>query len=356
MLDFPKNRILSPKPVWTGSFSDYITAIAWHGESDNLAIATANGEVQICSPNCKQLKVLQSPTNESIDCLGFSGNWLGAAGQAGEVKLWDFSNSNEDPTVVSLGKSEFWIDFLAWQRSQVAFSLGKYVQVWSVETQYIVTTVNFENSSVQALAWHGDWLTVGGYQSIKIWNGLDWDQDPYILPLSTAITAIAWHKEGKYLAIATADDTVVFLDAKNGKFSPSPFQLSGFSNKIKAIAWADHTNSNIFALASGAEVTIWQPHPNPNNGWQAEVFNQDSGTVNVLEFQPRTKVLASGGADGKVRLSKGAIAVQIIDITSEITCLKWHPKGQRLAVGTGQGEVLIWDVLLKSSGSKGFWS
>lgn len=378
MLDFPKNRVLSPKPSWTGSFNDYITAIAWSNKpnkSEHLAIATAEGEVHLSSLSLggsKQSRLLQSANNESVDCLSFCENWVAAAGQAGKINLWNLGESltknlsdlTDQPTI-SIDQGGAWVDFLAWQgvglSPKFAFSLGKYVQMWSVETQDIITTVNFENSSVQALAWHpeGKYLTVGGYQGIKIWNAQDWDQDPFTLPIPTAIGAIAWHPQGKCLVIATADGTVIFLDYKAEEFMLSPFQLRGFPSKIKAIAWSNSNQGDTFALASGAEISVWQPHPNPNNGWEAEIFNQHSSNVNALEFQPQTRVLASGGKDAKVRLSKGAIALQTLNAPSEITCLQWHPQGHKLAVGTDQGEVLVWDIVQKSSsksiGNKGFW-
>jgi WD40 repeat protein len=369
MLDFPKNRILSPKPSWTASFNDYITAIAWSdesSESEHLAIATAEGEVHL--GNSKQSTLLQSANNESVDCLSFSGDWLAAAGQGGKINLWNIpkilagslADLPDHPTT-SIDQSGAWVDFLAWQGAvaspKLAYSLGKFAQVWRLETQDIETTVNFENSSVQALAWQGNYLTVGGYQGVKIWNALDWDQDPFILPIPTAIGAIAWSPDGKCLVIATADETVIFLEYKAGEFTLSPFQLRGFPSKIKAIAWSDAPNSHTFALASGAEIAVWQPHANPNNGWEAEILNQHSSNVNALEFQPQTKILASGGRDAKVLLSKGAIALQTLNAPSEITCLKWHPKGHKLAVGTAQGEILVWDVIQKSSSksTKGFW-
>jgi len=359
MLDFPKSRILSPKPSWTGNFSDYITTIAW-SSSDQLAIATASGEV--CLGNSQQSQVLQSATNESVDCLSFSDHWLAAAGQSGKINLWDLSKSDQEKPAMSLDQGNAWIDFLAWQRSHFAFNLGKYVQVWSIETQDIVTTVNFENSSVQALAWHpdGNYLTVGGYQGIKIWSALDWDQDPFVLPLPTAVRAIAWQDQGQCLVIATADETIIFLDYQNQEFTLSPFQLSGFSSKIKAIAWSNSNfksnskHKNTFAIASGAEITIWEPHPNPDGGWIAEVFSEHKGRVNALEFQPQSKVLASADTDGKVYLSKGNTSIQTLSANSEITCLKWHPQGHKLAVGTEKGEVLVWDIVSKPS-SKGFW-
>ncbi len=392
MLDFPKNRILSPKPSWTVSLNDYITAIAWSNErsnksaneSDLLAIASASGEVQVGS-NSKDLRILHLESNQSVDALEFSSNWLAAAGQEGKINLWNLKENIENLTdrsaklpTMSLDRGSAWIDRLAWQPPQkisngislqsakesanFAFNLGKFVQVWSVDRD-IVTTVDFENSSVQALAWHpdGNLLAVGGYQGVKIWNATDWDNDPYILPVPTAISAIAWNALGDCLIVATTDETVIFLNYTdlnsqagdtNSLFELSPFQLSGFPSKIKAISWAD--SGDTFAVASGTEISVWQPHINPNNGWEAEIFNQHLGKVNALEFKPQTKILASADVNGKILLSKGGKNIQTLNANAEVTCLKWHPQGHKLAAGTEQGQVSVWDLPKKSS-TKGFW-
>jgi WD40 repeat protein len=365
MLSFPKNRILSPKPVKTYKLGDYITAIAWSGHDPaNLATATANGEIQL---GFNSPQILQTATNESIDCLSFSansGNYLAATGENGKVIVWELTNNQSQPRI-NLNQGNTWIDFLAWQNAtEFAFSLGKYIQIWSAETKDIVNTLSFENSTVQALMWQGNLLAVGGYQAVKIWNALDWDCDPYILELPTAVKAIAWNSDGTCLVIATIDDVILFLDYQldckdcQAGFQPSPFQLRGFPSKIQAITWGDRRGdrkySQTLAIASGNEISIWQPCADPNQGWEAEILNIHSSKINVLEFQPHTNVLASGGKDGKVRLSQGANELQTLNANGEITCLKWH--GSHLAIGTDNGEVLVWSGLQVAKGKRGFGS
>ena len=78
-----------------------------------------------------------------------------------------------------------WVDKLAWSPNcnQLAFSIGRCVQVWNADDDVVEVTLNFDSSSILDLAWHPivKSLAVSGYQGVKVWNGEDWDEDPHVL-------------------------------------------------------------------------------------------------------------------------------------------------------------------------------
>jgi len=363
MFGLSPNRIFTPKPHWTGHLNDYVTAIALSSDDRFVAAASADGAVSLWQN--QKLEILQAATDCSVDCLEFSANgrWLASAGQDGQIRVWDLQGDRTVPTI-SLDQGDAWIDQLVWHpvRSEFAFNLGKYVQVWSADTQDIVTTVGFDHSSVIDLSWHpsGNWLTVGGYQGIKIWDSRDWDQDPFWWEMNTAIRAMAWNSTGLYLAATTIDDKVLLLEHFRDRFMVLPFVLSGFAHKIRAIAWSNLPGYEpIFATASGQQITAWRRYQNPDHGWEAEDLvygNELRGNITFLEFQPQTLLLASANTDGKINLWKQSRdLVQTLSSKSsgksEISCLQWHPQGHKLAVGTDTGEILIWAT---ATASKGF--
>lgn len=373
MLNLKSRKILNPNPQLRLRLSEYVTTIAWSPDGNRLAAATAAGEVVIVHSDRLQttlkdehLIVLQPPTDASVDCLSFSadGQWLAAAGQDGKIKVWEILHTPHPTLAFTLDQGNTWIDHLVWHptKAEFAFSLGKYVQVCDPQQQDIITTVNFDQSSVLALNWHpsGEWLTVAGYQGLKMWQSHDWDEDPLNFELPTAASIMAWDYTGEYLATNTLDKMVILIQWLGDSFDGSPWRMQGFPGKIRSVTWSQilddrkgKVKAPICVTTSGAEAVVWRRHPDDYVGWEGEVLLGHTGNVNLVGFQPQSTLLATAGVDGIVSLWTGAMhwAQTLNDSKAEITCLQWQPQGQKLAIGNAEGELILWSL---STNAKGF--
>ncbi|MDP5337713.1 MAG: hypothetical protein NWQ28_03945, partial [Nodularia sp. (in: cyanobacteria)] len=167
---------------YSTTLSDYVTAIAWSPHDKIFVATTAAGEVVLW--NDGNLTTLQTGNGTSVDCVAFSpdGKFLAIGGQDGQVKIWQ-----DTELIATLENAPAWVDKLAWSPTinQLAFSLGRYVQVWDADTKEVVVTLNFDNSSVLGIDWRSDgqYLAIGGYQGVKIWDSQNWDQEPYVLDM-----------------------------------------------------------------------------------------------------------------------------------------------------------------------------
>ena len=351
---------------WQGQLQDYVTAMDWSPDGKWLAITSGSGEVTLLNISQKQTIVLAPPAAESIDCLGFSydGQFLAAGGQNGQVKVWrmptDLTTSSTTystlPTLVKvLEHSRTWIEHLAWSPTQneLAFSLGRYVQVWDMASEEMIATLPFETSSVFDMAWHpdGEQLAVSGHLAVKIWSRLAWGDDPTVQDLAAAGLAIAISPDGQYLAAGNLDNTLIVW----GWESPHPWRMTGFPGKVRHLAWANAARSSapIIAAASGAGLIIWRKLRTDAAGWDSRAFDLHQKKIVALAFQPGSSLLASASEDGRVILWPKAKQVgQILDgVAQGFSTLVWNPKGNLLAAGGQQGEWLIWE---KSDRGKGF--
>ena len=166
---------LTNKPLferrWWGMLSEYITAIAWSTE-EILAASSAAGEVVLWQDDSLTFLLPSNEESQSIDCLAFSqdGQFLAAGGQDGKVRIWHVQEEIE--LITTLENTPKWVDKLSWspKRNLLAFSLGRYVQIWDAEVQSIVTTLAFEASSVLGMSWrpNGEHLAIAGNQGAKV--------------------------------------------------------------------------------------------------------------------------------------------------------------------------------------------
>ncbi len=341
---------------WQGTLSDYVTAIVYSPDGKTIAASSGAGEVVLCQGTGLEITVLQKENGRSVDCLAFSqdGQFLAAAGQNGQVKIWQLQ-SEAFELVSTLENSPAWVDRLAWSPTQnlLAFSLGKYVQVWDAALGEIATTLNFDTSSALDITWHPDGkrLTVGGYQGVKIWTADDWDDDPYLLTIPSASVAIAWSPDGKYIASGNLDRTITVLEWDN----PHPWVMRGFPGKIRQLAWSNvftKVGAPLLASSSVEGIIVWEKQEDETLGWEGRVLAGHEATIQSIQFQPNSFLLASASADGWVCLwQKAKRQTQVLNGSpSGFSCLSWHPQGHQLAAGGQNGALLIWSKNMRGQG------
>lgn len=345
-------RQISFEPHWKSILSEYITVLTW-SVTGVLAAATASGEVVLWQD--KQLIRLLPETGLSIDCLAFStdGQFLAAGGQDGKVRLWQMLPIPE--LITTLENAPQWIDRLCWCPTSniLAFSLGRYVQLWDAETQTPITTLPFVSSSILSMSWRpdGESLAVAGNEGAKIWEARNWDDDPYMMYMDAASLEIAWSTDGKYLASGNLDNTITVLEW--GK--PHPWLMRGFPGKIRQLVWSKPFNDRVPLLAASSVegIAVWTKANKDEEGWNAKVLTLHEGIVQGLAFQPNSLLLASAAEDGLLCLWQKAKEVgQVLEDTKNgFSSIAWHPFGDLLAAGGQDGELMIWQ---QSSRGKGF--
>lgn len=351
------------KLLWQNQLSDYVTAIGWfpviaaHMPANSLVASSAAGEVVCFTPTASGLETseLQAATGQSIDCLAISqdGQFVAAGGQSGTVSIWQWQDQDQPKLIAELDNAPAWVDRLAWNplQNQLAFSLGRYVQVWDADVNEVVTTLNFENSSVLDITWHpnGDRLTVSGYKGIKVWSAKDWDDDPYLVDIPSASNIIAWSPNGQYIASGNIDRTIAVLEWENPHL---PWVMRGFPGKIRQLVWSKtQKGAPLLASSSAQSIVIWKKHPDSQIGWEGTVIGEHDDRIQAMQFQPDTSLLASAGAEGWVALWQKNRMVQMLKGASKgFSSLAWQPQGQQLAAGGEEGELMVWSRVMRGKG------
>ncbi|MFO0142581.1 MAG: WD40 repeat domain-containing protein, partial [Aphanizomenon sp.] len=235
----------------------------------------------------------------------------------------------------------------AWSHTNnhLAFSLGRYVQIWDADTSEVVVTLNFNDSSILGIDWRkdGKYLAINGYKGVKIWSTQDWNAEPFIFSIPSVSITTIWSPDGEYLASGNMDRTLTVLQWEN----PDPWVMRGFPGKIRQLAWSDlktSTGAPILAASSVEGIVVWEKSVDESVGWEARILTNHVDIIQAISFAPQSLILASAGADGWLCLwdENQEVSQILTDTEAGFSTLSWHSQGQLLATGSEQGELIIW--------------
>jgi WD40 repeat protein len=311
---------------WQGQLQDYITVIS--PGIDRWAASSAAGEV-VCWHQ-GELTYLQPANQFAVNCLGYSSDeqYLAAGGQNGQLQVW-----RDGQIWHQFTQPRVWIDRLAWhpQLPVLAVAVGKQVQLWEIEQRELLVTLPFDRSSVFDLGWHpsGLQLAVAGYGGVAVWQWDKW-QEYELLEVETVAHGLAWGQE--YIAVATLDRQLIIAAINELE---RPWIISDISTKIRQLQW--FANEPTLVVNSG-ELICWQ--------YAQETWQAITGAVgNVVALHPQLPFIAQSATS--------SVWLQTADLTDLVrveslsgVALQWSRNGQNLLLGTAQGELRIWSILL----------
>jgi serine/threonine protein kinase len=214
------------------------------------------------------------------------------------------------------------------------------IHVWNPATRTEWRRIETRHPALRclvfALASSSQAMTVGEDNAMPWWDLATGEQiGGRFLPAPGC--SLAFCPDGQRWAVGRADGTVRLCNHDPTKEPPD---LPAHRGAVKALAWSP---TGAFVASGGADglVKLWLP-----SGEQRNVFSDHKGEIHSLAFSPEGKLLASASADGSVRLWTVSGKLK--------TIFRGHPRGagavafslegKTLASGDGEGKVYLWDV------------
>jgi WD40 repeat protein/serine/threonine protein kinase len=208
-----------------------------------------------------------------------------------------------------------------------------------------IYTYTAHQARVGAVAWSPDGKRIASAsddQSVLICDALKGKTLLSYRGHSNAVLALAWSPNGRYIASGSADKTVQIWDTTTGKTIST---FTGHKGQVNAVSWS-HQNSFIASGSDDSTVQVW-------NAMTQEVFLMYTGHkagVLATAWSPDDAVIASGSWDNTVQ------AFSTIDTISfllgetifkyeghgaEVYSVCWSPDGTKLASASGDKLVTV---------------
>lgn len=203
------------------------------------------------------------------------------------------------------------------------------VTVWDAHSDEKRHTLRGHRQRVWALAFNADstlLATGGGDGSVRVWDLAEAVEMRLFAARAGSVRAVAFSPNGRRLASAHANGSIVLWDWPGGEPTVTNPQTGPRDYP------AQHAGEGNDALSPGDS--------------SARVLRGHTGAVNAVAFAPDGNRLASGGADGRVRVWHVATnRCQVFEgHQGPVQSLAFTPNGEQLLSGAEDGTVCLWDA------------
>ncbi|MBI1842107.1 MAG: serine/threonine protein kinase [Verrucomicrobia bacterium] len=265
----------------------------------------------------------------------------------GVIRIWDADR--EQATLVIRGPAAWvpywgssWLDWNTDGSQLAAGARDGTVHVWATPSGQELRVLRGLPSAVVSIAYSADGSRIAAWGEdgqIKIW-----DSRTGVLAAETthpgAVSSGAWSPDDKLLATGHFDGTVSISGARAGARITA---LRAHVDTIYHLAWSPDSSRLASTSANDFFVSVWDVAS------EKVVLGplRHSHGITSIAWEPNGNRLATGSMDETVKIwdtDTGREAATLRGNTQAVTSLSWGPDG-RLASGCADGSMRVWDFL-----------
>mmetsp|Transcript_13549 Transcript_13549/g.22300 ORF Transcript_13549/g.22300 Transcript_13549/m.22300 type:complete len:1133 (+) Transcript_13549:101-3499(+) len=288
--------------------TSFVWAVAVSPDGQRVASAGWEGLIKIWDPYTGlEVSTLKGHTS-NVRAIAFSSDGRRLASGGGDVmlKIWDVQSGQELHSVIKAHRDVIWGLRFSPDSSSLVYQLttaseDHNLKVWDVSTQGCV--------QVERLRGHTQW-----------------------------VRACAYSQDGKFMASASDDDTVIIWDARSWV---QVTVLTGHESAVKSVAFSP--NSSLL-LSSSADRTI---RAYSTQTWGlVKTFRGHEGTVHCIAFSADGRLVVSSSVDRTVRIwnysTRHVVAVMRGHTNNIRSCAFISPT--RIVSASDDTTLRVWDI------------
>jgi WD40 repeat protein/serine/threonine protein kinase len=393
-----------------------IYSVAFSPNGQRLALAGGSdrspGKLEVWDLPTRQAVLTLKGHGGTVISVAFSpdGTSLASGSVDQTIKVWN-AQTGQPLRSLSAHQANVWgVAFSPDGKRLVSGGTDHTARVWELETGQEVLALRGHTAPVHEVAFSPDGqrlATASRDQTVKVWDARTAPEFRTLTGHTNAIHSVAVSPDGTRLASASDDKTVRVWDAQTSQelltfkehtdyvdsvaFSPDGQRLATASRDQTVKVWDAQTGRTIRTLQGGSarhmslafspdgqrlasggrrtwqtgEVKVWDVQ----TGQEGPILKGYTEPVYDVAFSPDGKRLAV--SVGRAQDRRGEVKVSDLETGHELlilegpallACVAYSPDGQRLAAGSWDQTVKVWDAqtgqkLLDLKGHRGFvWS
>ncbi|MFM7035055.1 MAG: protein kinase domain-containing protein [Planctomycetia bacterium] len=334
--------------------SNGVTSVAF--SPDGSRVATASGGTFDSTARLydvvadSELSVLRGHTGKIV-MVRFApgGGRLITASADGTARLWDVGTAYERKVLAGHDKPLTSAIFSPDGNRIATGSQDGTVRLWDGASGESVAVMHGHDRGVSSLAFSpdGSLLLAGSLDGrARLWDGITGETKGVLTGHDASVTAVAFSPAGRLCATGGSNGTVQTWDATTGGLVA---ELSGHKAAITALVFSPD-GTRMATAANGqwhvaSDTTrVWDPF----TGQALAVMPSADGTVYALAFSPDGKLLGRTCYSSTCDLSAADDGFSrrrpLIGHSDSAYCLAFSPNSRRVATGSADHTVRIWDV------------
>ncbi|MBI2824812.1 MAG: serine/threonine protein kinase [Planctomycetia bacterium] len=307
-------------------------AISPHG--DQLATSGRDHVIRLWSLPRGELVAELSGHTGTVESLVYlpDGKSLASTGSDGTVRLWDLTTGSG--TIVGTNPlAAFCVACSHDGRLLATGSEDHGIHIWDVATRTEVGQLKGHIDAVQCVAFapRGERLASAGKDgTVRVWDVHRLAQMGSFLAHSSRVWSVAWFPDNTTLASAGGDGTVRIWHARASRLE----RVMSVPTEVTRVCFSAHDRC-LWAEAAKRCTWVWNLDESPTSFTGFRVTAARDADVVVVRMQ-----------GDNVRLYKGSgePSSSLIGLSEHVETLALSPAGDLLAVGSGDGELHLFEV------------
>jgi WD40 repeat protein len=329
-----------------------ISALAFSPDGGGLAVACYR-TVKVWDATTGNLLFPALLHTGKTQCVAYSpdGLRLASSGEDKTVRIWDAQTGREVLGLRGHARMCMCVVFSPDGQRLASASADRTIRIWDAtplqgdEGQALLTfTQHSDEIRSVVCSLDGRIASAGQGGDVKVWDVATGHSS---VEFKDGIFALAWHPDGRRLAVAGNDDELFTVKVWDTLGSEKPIFLPR-GREYFAVAFSPDRKYLVTGRQKGA-VQVWDV----KTGHEVATLGYHVQSVGAVVFSPNGKLLATASYDGEVKLwdatrlgekQEGRSLTRPARVPGPGVNVAFSPDGRRLATGGERNTAKIWDV------------